>query len=214
MSFILDALRRAERERQGPVPSVHTEHHPPPGPPRCEEGRVGTLGCAPGKGTWRRLRRLNVPVVLELVGASGERRHAALVGLQGSDVVLEVEGRTRKVALADVDRFWDGRFWLLWPQPAFSLPPLGPGVRSPGVAWLRQRLDAVAPRLADPVAASSGAGAASDDDSMVYDEALRSRVVAFQRARGLVPDGLAGLDTMAQVAAAAREPGVPWLVTP
>lgn len=71
------------------------------------------------------------------------------------------------------------------PPPANAVPDgpsLVPGARDPRVGVLRLRL-AVA--------------AAPDADPDLYDALLRDAVVAFQRSRGLAPDGVVGLRTIA-----------------
>jgi general secretion pathway protein A len=202
---LLDALAAAPAGAAEALLALHRRWRPGEPVPaaeavRCEEGRVGTLGCVTAAGTWRRLRRLNVPVALELVGPGGERRHAALTGLTEDRVTLELGGRTLTLPIGVVDGHWRGRFSLLWPRPGLPAVPLGPGARGEDVAWMRHRLDALDGRP----------GEGGD----VYDPDLQGRVVAFQRSRGLLPDGLVGLETVTQVAAAVREPGVPWLSPP
>ena len=61
-------------------------------------------------------------------------------------------------------------------------PMLKPGIKNPDVAILRKRLNVAAP-----------AGA----DAALYDPALKAAVVAFQKEKGLSPDGLVGAGTRA-----------------
>ncbi len=67
------------------------------------------------------------------------------------------------------------------------------------MAWLRAKLDALEGK------ASKGPG------PDVYDASLEQRVVAFQRSRALMPDGIVGDETLLQLTLATREPGVPSL---
>src|SRR5216110_1797836 len=59
------------------------------------------------------------------------------------------------------------------------------------VGWLRERLAQIE---GQPAPASPG---------QVYDEELRRRVAAFQKARSLMPDGIAGEETLVRLAGAA-----------
>ena len=45
----------------------------------------------------------------------------------------------------------------------------------------------------------------------VFDEDLRSRVMAFQRARSLVADGIVGEETLLHLSAGARDQRIPRL---
>jgi len=60
---------------------------------------------------------------------------------------------------------------------------IGPGSPPEAVRWLRHELDRIE-------------GIASQDDSPVFDERLRQRVMVLQRNHGLVADGLAGPQTL------------------
>jgi len=61
------------------------------------------------------------------------------------------------------------------------MPLLTPGDRGPAVAWLRARLDDESSIAPDPAR---------------FDAALGERVLAFQQAHALTPDGLVGQQTM------------------
>jgi general secretion pathway protein A len=72
-------------------------------------------------------------------------------------------------------------------------------MRGRDVEWLRRRLAEIAGR---PVP-----GANRDH----YDDELKEQVIAFQRRRALVPDGIAGEETLSHLITAAPDPGVPVL---
>ncbi|MBI2466962.1 MAG: AAA family ATPase [Candidatus Rokubacteria bacterium] len=165
----------------------------------CEAGRLRELGCLARTGTWKTLRRLNLPVVLELVLPGGEQRYATLLALETNTAALDVGGRGLTVPLHEVDRYWEGGFLVLWQRPPIESRVMAPGVRGPDVEWLRRRLVEVQGSPAE--SASEGA----------FDGALRSRVVAFQRSRSLVPDGVVGAETLIELMAGTA-PGVPTLL--
>ena len=76
---------------------------------------------------------------------------------------------------------------------------IAPGARGKDVEWVRQRLSEM-----DGVPA----GGRHRD---VFDEELRSRVVAFQRARSLVADGIVGEETLVHLSAVRRDQRIPRL---
>jgi general secretion pathway protein A len=139
-------------------------------------GQYG-LVCATATGTWRKLRRLDVPAVLELTTGEGPRQYATMVGLGSETATLELGGRRLTIPLEQVEAVWDGAFTFLWKSPQLAATPIKPGQRTRDVAWVRARL---------------GAPGAVD----LYDDELRARVVDFQQQRSLVPDGIVGQETV------------------
>jgi general secretion pathway protein A len=173
---------------------------PPPDALECREGRLGRYRCLIRTGTWTRLRRYNLPAVLELVAPNGDRHYAALTMLGRENATLHIGGRAYSLPLDEVDPFWDGGFTLLWEAPSLGRAVIVPGMRGPETEWLRRRIAALDGTPVD-------GGAARD----VYDDALKARVTAFQKSRGLRPDGIVGEETLAQLTLAVPERGTPLL---
>jgi len=165
----------------------------------CDAARASGLECLFRFGNWNRLRRLDLPVILELKGPSGEQRRVTLVGLGEKEARLAVGGSEYVYPIEEVERLWEGSFILLWKVPPIGMRLLSRGMRGKDVEWLRARLDAL-----------DGKGASSRT-SDVYDADLEERVIAFQRSHSLAPDGLVGADTLLHLALATREPEVPSL---
>jgi general secretion pathway protein A len=171
----------------------------------CERIRREGLRCLSRTGTWNRLRRFDLPAVLELITPAGDRHYVALIALHAEQATLDLGGREVTLPLSEIDPVWDGGFLLLWRAGALrSAAALGPGVRGRDVGWLRRRLDEIEAGRAP----GRGAPPAADD---VYDEGLRARVLAFQRSRGLAPDGIAGEETLANLTTAPPVADVPLL---
>ena len=101
----------------------------------------------------------------------------------------------------EIERFWDGPFVMVWKSPVDGPLPLQPGMRGRDVVWLRRQLGVV-----DGRAAPAGAGEP-------YDEELKRRVAAFQQIESLMPDGIAGEETLARLAAATPGGNGPSLTT-
>jgi len=168
----------------------------------CESGRLAGLDCRTRTGTWTKLRRLNLPAVIELMGSDGERHYATLTGLDQDRATLEIGGKPFTFPLAEIDPLWDGAFIVLWKAPPVSLSLLGPGTRGKDVEWLSQRLRAIEGRPPE--------GRYRD----VYDDELKARVMAFQRSRSLLPDGIVGEETLFQLTTAVPDPSRPLLSRP
>jgi general secretion pathway protein A len=166
----------------------------------CEYGRRHGLRCLSKTGNWTRLRRFDLPAILELATQGGERRYAALVALGDDAGTLLFGTRRLTVPLAELDSRWSGSFIVLWKPPTLAGTALVPGARGSDVAWLRQRLDEVG----EPPSPQADAGD-------VYDDALRARVAAFQRRHALVADGVVGDETLVRLVMSADDPPTPRL---
>jgi len=164
----------------------------------CDHARAHGLGCLFLTGSWAKLRRVGLPAIIDLAQRGGEKRYVALVALDGDHATLRVGPRDVKLPFREIDPFWEGAAIVLWRPPPVSLP-VTPGTRGRAPEWLSGSLAEID---GDP-----GSGAPGE----VYDDALLRRVVAFQRARSLPADGVVGVETAISLAAAARDPGWPWL---
>jgi general secretion pathway protein A len=164
----------------------------------CEAPPSGSLECLAAVGTWQRLRRLDLPAALELAGTEGERRYAVLTALTASEATLRFGDRVVTALLAEVEPFWEGHFVVLWRPPPGELP-VRRGARGPATDWLRERM------------ARADGDAVAIERGRPYDRALWERVVAFQAARALEPDGVVGRETAIVLRRAEWGPGVPRL---
>jgi general secretion pathway protein A len=157
------------------------------------------LECLATVGTWRKLRRLDLPAALELLGPMSERRFAVLTALTTTEATLRFRDRVVTLPLAEVEPYWEGFFVVLWRPPPGPLP-VGLGARGPTADWLRERL-----AYAD--------GGLPAEHGKPFDEALRLRVVAFQQARALEPHGVVDRETAILLQATDRTSEVPRLST-
>ncbi len=63
----------------------------------CQVGRAHGFECLYLAGNWRKLRRFDLPAILEIVLPGGERRRAALVGLTGDTATLAIGAAEHQV---------------------------------------------------------------------------------------------------------------------
>jgi general secretion pathway protein A len=164
----------------------------------CEFGRKSGLRCLSRTGTWTVLRRLNLPAVLELATPDGAKHYVVVSGLAGDRATLQIGERRVTLPTAEIERFWDGPFVMVWKAPLTGPLPLQPGMRSPDVVWLREKLAALD-------GTSSAAG------GTLYDDELKKRVATFQQSESLTPDGIAGEETLVRLTAAAPGGSIPSL---
>jgi general secretion pathway protein A len=157
----------------------------------CELGRAAGLRCLARTGTWTVLRRLNLPAILELATPDGRKHHVVLASLDAERATLEIGSRRLTPPSVAVERFWDGAFVMIWKSPVTGPLPLQPGMGGRDVAWLRQRLGALD---GQPIAAKA---------NQIYDDELKRKVAVFQQVESLVPDGIAGEETLVRLVATA-----------
>ncbi len=168
----------------------------------CDQTQATGLRCLFRIGTWGRLRRLNLPAVLELTTPNGDKRYAVVVSLGERVATLELGGRRVVLSLDEIDDYWDGTFVVLWKSPPVTTIPIVPGQHGRDVEWLRTRLATIDGRASAP-----GAGD-------IFDEALLARVKAFQRSQLLTADGVVGEETLVRMVTIGGEPRLPRLATP
>jgi general secretion pathway protein A len=145
------------------------------------------------------IRQLDRPGILTLLNAQRQPTYAVLAGLDGQIAWLRIGDAVRPVPVGELAPLWTGEFSTLWRVPA-------------GAAAAADRTGPVI--LAQQVAAQlASAASAPSADASAGTASLRRRIVAFQVAQGLQPDGLAGPITLMQLQ---RANGVeePHLQTP
>ena len=152
----------------------------------CEAAASMGLECVEATGGWPQLRRLDLPAALRLVTPDGKQHWAAIVALDAERATLVLGSRVFTPALKEIDPIWNGRFEVFWQPPPIGTREVVPGTRGRPAVWLRQRLDALD-------------GQSSTARGDVYDEPLRSRVIAFQHNQSLAADGIAGVETLARL---------------
>ncbi|QJD28973.1 ExeA family protein [Methylococcus geothermalis] len=161
----------------------------------CETAERQGLRCLSESAGWPVLRLLNHPAVLEFALPGGEKRFGTLTGIVDGSAMVDFDGESAALPLAESPPFWEGRFTLLWRPPVTDVAVLKPGQSSPAVKWLRQRFPAKK-KPADP---------------QRFDEALKAQVAAFQKQHGLIVDGAVGPHTFIVLTNEMKRPDIPRL---
>jgi general secretion pathway protein A len=143
------------------------------------------------------VRQLDRPGFITLTDEQGQPALALLLSMTPRAATLRLGRETVDVTLVSLAERWQGDFATYWRAPEGYGTILLPGMRGPAV-------DALAAQLAN------ARGEPPPATPAVFDNALRAKLVAFQAAQGLSPDGRAGATTFMQLARAAgsgqREP--------
>lgn len=152
----------------------------------CSSAAAQALGCSRMTTTLAVIRQLDRPGIVTLRQGSGKPAYAVLQALDDDSATLQVGAQAMRLPLGQLATLWNGEFATLWRMPADYRKPFALGEVGPVVDGLARQLAA----WADAPAPTAG---------RAYDAALKTRVSAFQRAQGLMPDGIAGPTTFMQL---------------
>ncbi|MBN1568292.1 MAG: AAA family ATPase [Acidobacteria bacterium] len=164
----------------------------------CEDARSKGFECYFDVGNWLKLRRYNVPAILEIVLPNGRKRQAAIVGLEDEAATLAIGNREYRFSVSEINRVWDGSFIILW-KPPFAKRLLSIGDSGKEVEWIRRALDAAEGKT--PAATYSER----------FDQDLKQRVLGFQRRETLIQDGFVGSETLVRLTIAQLGPKAPFI---
>ena len=169
-------------------------------PDFCDFAKQYGLLCMVEQGNWNTLRQFDRPVILQLVAADGRRVPVVLQHLDDSVAEVIIGRELYRLDSRQVENSWYGDYTVLLQVPPGGRLYLRVGDHGPVVSWLRQQLE-----LAQGVSITA-------PDPLSFDFALQKQVLAFQRAHGLVADGIVGKNTMIHLNTASGREGVPRLL--
>jgi general secretion pathway protein A len=163
----------------------------------CSVAPAAGLACFRSSGGLAVLRPLDRPSLLLLRQGEQARGYVQLVGLSATDATLRAGAQTWRLPLPVLAALWRGEFATLW-RP----PPGWPDASDTDFnGWLDAQLRSAG------VPGNNGTGGVRAAGG------LRERVLAFQVASGLPPDGLAGPMTLMRLGQAAGNTDEPRLGT-
>ena len=171
-------------------------------PLNCKAIEQLGLRCLAKSGSWADLGSYNRAAVLLLRYADDE--FPVLITRLGSDyATLKIGATERTFDRSEIEKYWSGEYILLWRPPPLQYEEISVVSRGPDVLWLRQALNRVA---------QQNGSAVLDVLSADYDEALRDRVIAFQKNHDIQADGIVGVDTLIRLNTLLNETGIPLLI--
>jgi len=158
-----------------------------PGITQCRT-RTNNLLCQYEHMTWGQLLALNYPAVLTVTAHAGERRYLTLISVD--DGVASVQGSAGvfEISVEEIARYWTGETRYLWRAPPDYHAALMLGDRGHAVTWLQRRLLKLRTDVKD--------AALFIPDTIKFDQPLKDAVITFQKAHGLIADGIAGPQTL------------------
>lgn len=145
------------------------------------------LYCVRGVARLDKLAMLGRPALLRL-RIDQRDAWALLLGADAVQVRLRLGDTVSDVDRTVLEQWWNGEFTALWRGPEFLAPPITAATNGPAHDWIRARL------------AGAGAAANSPGPSTNVMQ-MREAVRRFQRAHGLITDGVVGPETLMALAA-------------
>ncbi len=145
----------------------------------CEGDSTLGYACLKDQGSWAKIQRLNLPVILVL--QSDRPQYALLRGMHNDLLLLgsgEASITVRKEAL---DRIWLGTYLVAWPQAKDWPAAVKRGDDGVAVATIMQ----MAQRVEDPYRGG-----------LVFGETFETWLKRFQIRNGLDADGIVGRNTL------------------
>lgn len=162
----------------------------------CETAASHGLRCLRDKGGWDTLRGYNRPALLTL-NADGKESYLALVGMNAEHALVATPSGVRQLAYRELDGNWNGEFVMLWRPPLEGVSLISAGSAVAAVSWLHKALGRVDGR---------------DGPPRGFDSVMQQRLRDFQRAHGLLADGIAGPRTLIHLNTLIGEREYPMLV--
>jgi len=151
----------------------------------CQVARANGFRCLAKQSDLQNILILNRPAVLYMKNKQGKRFFGALVSVQGNLATIEVNGEPVRTNLADLPKLWSGFFVMIWHPPAGYRGSIREGHKGQVVSWLSEKLEEI----------EGPAYFGESSKEMYGPEHVRS-IKHLQRKNHLVPDGVAGKETL------------------
>lgn len=142
------------------------------------------FACLRESGSWSRIRKLGLPVLLVLRGSGA--RLLPLTGLHGANVTVGSAEDSRTVPRIEIEETWLGEYLVAWPQAPGWPHEISKGQSGPAVDIVMQMA-----AFAEPAWRGGSA----------FDDGFESWVMDFQRLNGLESDGIIGPNTLVHLMA-------------
>lgn len=158
----------------------------------CTVARQKKLGCLTRQGSLSDLQRVNRPAIIKLRYYDINDRQSkqvlvTLLAWEGASGTIEVGGNVASFTQSALEQLWANEYTVLWKLPPVYHGDIVVGTVGPEIQWLSKQLGQL---QKDPEL---------QQGLIYYDEAFREKVKDFQRAAGLIADGIVGPQTFMKI---------------
>lgn len=145
----------------------------------CNGDNSRGYACLSDQGSWSKIRRLGLPVILELQGQTPG--YLLLQGIDGERLLIGTQDQSLTVLKESVDIHWLGSYLVVWPQAAEWPAAVRQGDDGPAVATIME----MAKRVNVPY-----------HGEQKFDAAFEQWLRNYQVQNGLEADGIVGRKTL------------------
>jgi len=102
----------------------------------CKQAATHSLSCLFKQGNLNSLKAHNRPAVLTLVNKQGDTRYVTITSIDNDIATIYSNNTAYTVKLSELDKYWYGKFILLWQKPDHYISAISPGDRGAVINWL------------------------------------------------------------------------------
>lgn len=165
----------------------------------CQFAERHGLLCLAKEGSIADLTQMNRPALLLMHNKIGEEFYLVIKSLSNQTAKVVLHKKMFVVALNDIALSWSGRYTILWEPPPGYHGSIRPGNRGEDVTWLAQQMALISGKTE------------MINQTDLFDESFVQKIKLFQFKNGLVPDGIAGKETLIMVKTMAGNNQLPML---
>lgn len=149
----------------------------------CELAISVGLKCWHGLGSLRDIEHLDRPVILLVTGPNRRILYLTMSQYGKNAITLIINGSPHLLNPAEIHRYWNGKYTLLWRMPPEYQHPSKLGDQGVEIDWLEEQLTRIQNR------------SARTERPLIFDAEMDQQIKQFQMSMGLVPDGIVGFQT-------------------
>jgi len=148
----------------------------------CLNVEATGLSCLFDKAEWTELKALNRPVIMEFELSESKKGYVLLLAIEKGKPVFSIDEEI-SFPLEQVLKHWNGYYLMLWQPLIPEMTMVYPYKATDSALWIRRQLGSVL----------------ADGNANLFDQTLKNAVIAFQKEKGLLPDGIVGPRTFIQL---------------
>ncbi len=153
----------------------------------CQQAVAQGLNCLALQGGITDILRFNRPAMLQFISENNIIYYGTLHRIEGQSAIISIGSNLNTVPIQSIARRWTGDFTFLWKAPPGYTDSIRPGHSGKVIKWLDAQLAAIYNRKP------------SKAKNLVFEKHLVQEIKQFQFNEGLLPDGIAGAQTLIHI---------------
>lgn len=166
----------------------------------CRQFDAQDMACLQTVGNWAAFQEYNLPGILKVITPQQKKGYLLVTSVVDNQLIVLRSGQFTTVDRQVLESAWRGEFQVIWAQPSYRSSVIRPGQATDKSVWIDDALEQIAGNWLplNRVETNETALLARESSSVLAflripdSERQELRVKEFQRATGLLPDGIAG----------------------